>query len=306
MNRLTLLLVCLLASPVQAQRAEFGDAVIRNKAGISDLTIVTTKRLAGAIHSVTWGGKEFIDSQDHGRQLQSACSFDAGKPGPFWAECYNPTEAGSVSDGAGPRSTSQLLYLKATPTELLTVNRPAFWLRPEQKSSGKPAINQTILSDHLITKQVKIGVKDQAHAIDYRVTFTVPPGERHNYAQFEALTGYMPKEFGKFLVYNVASGGIEPLGDGPGEQAKPVVFSTVDDRYAMGIWSPDQPSKGYEGAGYGRFRFDSQNVVKWNCAFRLKNPEGIRPGNYSFQMYVAIGSLKNVQDTLNALTRMNR
>jgi hypothetical protein len=306
MNRLTLLIVCFLASPVLAQRAEFGDAVIRNKAGISDLTIVTTKRLAGAIHSVTWGGKEFIDSQDHGRQLQSACSFDAGKPGPFWAECYNPTEAGSLSDGAGPRSTSQLLYLKATPNELLTVNRAAFWLRPDQKSSGKPAINQTILSDHLITKQVKIGVKDQAHTIDYRVTFTVPPGERHNYAQFEALTGYMPKEFSKFLVYNVASGGLEPLSDGPGEQAKPVVFSTIDDRYAMGIWSPDQPSKGYEGAGYGRFRFESQNVVKWNCAFRLKNPEGIRPGNYSFQMYVAVGSLKNVQDTLHALTRMNR
>ncbi|MFM9061891.1 MAG: hypothetical protein ACKOOI_02475, partial [Pirellula sp.] len=64
------------------------------------LTITTTSRLAGAVHSIRWKGKEFIDSADHGRQLQSACSFDAMSDEPFWAERYNPTEAGSRRDGA--------------------------------------------------------------------------------------------------------------------------------------------------------------------------------------------------------------
>src|SRR5205085_4632706 len=77
-----------------------GDAVIRGKAGPSDIVITTTARLAGAIHSLRWNGQEFIDSADHGRQLQSAANFDGG--GRFFPETFNPTEAGSRKDGAGP------------------------------------------------------------------------------------------------------------------------------------------------------------------------------------------------------------
>ena len=46
---------------------------------------------------MTWGGKEFIDSTDHGRQLQCAAAFDWDRG--FNAESYNPTEAGSRDDG---------------------------------------------------------------------------------------------------------------------------------------------------------------------------------------------------------------
>ena len=53
-----------------------GNAVIRSKVGQSEIVITTTERLAGGVHSLTWGGKEFIDSHDHGRQLQSAASFN--------------------------------------------------------------------------------------------------------------------------------------------------------------------------------------------------------------------------------------
>ena len=85
-----------------------GNAVIRGRAGSSEIVITTTARLAGAVHSVQWGGREFIDSHDHGRQLQSACSFDCGSFKDFWAEAYNPTEAGSLDDGAGKTSSSKL------------------------------------------------------------------------------------------------------------------------------------------------------------------------------------------------------
>ena len=70
------------------------------------LVIRTTARLAGAIDSVRWDGVEFIDSHDHGRQLQSAINADVD--GVFHAECYNPTEAGSVVDALGPKTTSRL------------------------------------------------------------------------------------------------------------------------------------------------------------------------------------------------------
>ena len=219
-----------------------GDAVIRAKAGESEIVITTTSRLAGAIHSVTWGGKEFIDSTDHGRELQSACAFDCNDLKPFHAEAYNPTEAGSRLDGAGPRSTSQLLYLKAAGPELCTVTRMAFWLAPHEKSDQHPAKNTTLLSDHLVAKHVTIGYKTFAHAINYRVSFTVPPGEKHTFAQFEALTGYMPAVFESFWALDLKTATLRPLDDGPGEQKLPVILATANGSHAMGAWSPAQPS----------------------------------------------------------------
>jgi hypothetical protein len=277
------------------------DAIIRRTAGPSDIVITTTERLAGAIDSLTWNGKEFIDSADHGRQLQSAASFDCARPGEFWAECYNPTEAGSRDDGAGDKSTSKLLRLHAEGNRLESTTQMAFWLAPGEKSEGWPALNDERLSRHLVTKQVRIGYKDLPHVVEYNVTFTVPAGERHHYAQFEALTGYMPPDFGRFWKYVPASGKLAPLDDGPGEQALPVVFATDNGSHAMGIYSPDQPSPGFEQAGYGRFRFPAEKVVKWNCVFRQRNAHGISPGDYRFRMFVTVGTLDDVTEAMAAL-----
>lgn len=214
--------------------------MIRAKAGHSEIVITTTSRVAGAIHSLTWAGKEFIDSFDHGRQLQSASNFDAGSP--FVAETFNPTEAGSLADGRGDTSTSRLLHTVTTPDSLQTTTQMAFWLKPDERSQCNPAKNGAALSDHLLTKRVRIGYRmgDQhlPHVIQYGVTFSVPIHERHTYAQFEVITGYMPWEFEKFWRYNPESDALEPLSGGPGEQEWPVVLSTADRGHAMGIYCP--------------------------------------------------------------------
>jgi hypothetical protein len=301
----SILAIVLLAVTPQCQADDPrppGDAVIRAKAGDSEIVITTTARLAGAIHSLTWNGKEFVDSADHGRQIQSASNFDAGTP--FTPETFNPTEAGSVRDGAGPKSSSRLLHLLAKDNLLQTTNQMAFWLPPEGQSGGHPAKNSTVVSDHLLTKRVRIGYKHLPHVIQYDVTFGVPVGERHTYAQFEAVTGYMPPEFGTFWKFDPTSGKFEPLSDGPGEQAFPVVLATSNGSHAMGVFSPDQPSRGFEGAGYGRFRFKHDNVVKWNCVFRLKAPvNGIEPADYSFRNFVIVGDLATVKAALVELHR---
>lgn len=283
--------------------ASEGNAVIRRKAGDSEIVITTTSRLAGAIDSLTWNGKEFIDSFDHGRQLQSAASFDCGKSGEFWAERFNPTEAGSRSDGVGPTSSSRLLHLQVRDNELSTITQMAFWLAPGQKSSGRPALNQKILSNHLVSKKVRIGYQDLDQVLDYRVTFTVPREEHHTFAQFEALTGYMPAEFETFWKLNPKTGKLQPLDDGPGEQNFPVILSTRDGKYAMGVYSPAQPSPGFEHAGYGRFRFAPQKVVKWNCVFRVRNPQGIAAGDHAFQVFVAVGTREDVRRSILKLEK---
>lgn len=292
-------LFVLMTANVAIAEDPIGDAVIRGPFGNSEIVITTTSRLAGAIHSLTWNGREFIDSADHGRQLQSASNFDNGTP--FTPETFNPTEAGSRRDGAGPATTSRLLHRVAAPHALQTTTQMAFWLLPGEKSGGHLAKNRDAVSNHLLTKRVIIGATGLPNVIQYDVTFGVPIGEHHTYAQFEALTGYQPPEFSVFQTFDPSSGQLDSLTDGPGEQPLPIVFSTTSGSHAMGIYSPDQPSPGYAQAGYGRFRFPAERVVKWNCVFRVRDPSGIRPGDYSFRMFVIVGNLETVRQTMQTL-----
>ena len=278
-----------------------GNAVIRGRAGSSEIVIRTTARLAGAIDSLTWNGREFINSADHGRQLQSASNLDCATP--ITCETYNPTEAGSRLDGAGDKSSSRLLHWRVGSNELQTTSQMAFWLAPGEKSGANPAKNTTILSDHLLTKRVHIGYRDMPNVISYDVTFSLPLGEHHTRATFEALTGYMPPEFSEFKRFNPQSGNLEPLSDVPGEQPFPIVFAVPGGSHAMGIYAPPQPAPDITGPTYGRNRFVDAKVVKWNCVFRMCQKDGIPPGDYAFHMFVLVGDLEMVLTSMRALQR---
>ncbi len=280
------------------------NATIRAPAGSSEIVITTTARLAGAIHSLTWNGREFIDSADHGRQLQSASNLDRGTP--ITSETYNPTEAGSRRDGAGEKSSSRLLRAVVGPGSLQTVTQMAFWLAPGEKSGPNLAKNTTVLSDHLLTKRVQFGQRNLPHVIAYDATFTLPPGERHTHAVFEALTGYMPPTFSEFRQFNPQTGALEPLSDGPGEGPRPVVFAVPGGSHAMGIYAPPQPAPNLTGPTYGRWRFAAAKVVKWNCVFRAKDPNGLTPGEYPFRMFVIVGDLETVRTSLRTLHKSAR
>lgn len=292
------------------ERVVSGDAEIRGPAGDSEIVVRTTSRVAGAIDSLAWGGREFIDSHDHGRQLQSASNWDVA--GELHAETFNPTEAGCERDGAGPVSTSRLLWLVAEGRDLQTVNRMAFWLRPGQRSGGHPARNTVAVSDHLLQKHVRLGADHldeplRGHAIRHDVTFTVPAGERHRQGVFEVLTGYMPPEFRAFHGL-LPDGSLAPLTDGPGEQQLPVIVATAGGSHAMGAWSPATARTTGRPATYGRFWFEREQVSKWNCVIRETAAAGaeVDPGAYSYRVWVAVGSLEDVRQTLAALRAAGR
>lgn len=278
-----------------------GDAEISGTIGGQPLIIRTTSRLAGAIDSVKWAGVEFIDTHDHGRQLQSAINADVA--GVYHIECYNPTEAGSVVDALGPKSTSRLEALSVMDGVLSTRTRMAFWLAPGMKSGAHLALNDRLLSDHVLTKQVRIGRPGMEHVLDYRVTFTVPGDRPHQFLQFEALTGYMPSAFSEELRFDVKTATLVPLPRQDGEQRDPVVLSTPSGAHAMGIFTPDRPPAGQPAVGYGHFQFAPAKVVKWNCVFRLRSAERIQPGDYSFRLYVVVGTREDCRRTLAALAR---
>ena len=276
-----------------------GDAVLKKQIAKDEASITTTSRVAGAIHSFKFRGQEYIDSFDHGRQLQSASNLNMGKK--FIPEVFNPTEAGSEFDGKGLKSSSRLLFLEVKNEELVTKNQMAFWIRPGMKSQGNLAYNTAELSNHLLQKQVRFGFMGLEQVLDYRVNFSVPEKEGHTYAQFETLTGYMPWEFQQFLRWNPEQKKLVPLDKQSGEQSFPVVLATEDGKHAMGVVSLEKKSKGMTGPGYGRFYFPNDKVVKWNCVYRLQNKDGLNPGDYSFRMLVPFGTVAEVENTIKSI-----
>ena len=242
------------------------------------------------MHSIRWKGKEFIDSADHGRQLQSACSFDALSDEPFWAERYNPTEAGSRRDGAGNRSTSRLLGIEVADKVLRTSTQMAYWLNPGERSEGRLALNETSCSEHILHKRIELGAYSDPHIIRVDNTFEWPQSENHRFAQFEVLTGYMPSDFSEFWKVSSQDGRLLRLDDGPGEQPDPVILATADGEFAMGAiamghsdWIESKP-------GYGRFRFESERVVKWNVVFRHRELPRLSNRRASFRVLVIVGN----------------
>jgi hypothetical protein len=205
------------------------------------LTISSSPRFAGAISSLNRNGKEFINHGDHGRELQSAATFDG------LGECYNPTEAGSAADATSDTSTSKLLSFSTGTNQLKSSTQMAFWTSVNEaypagcgiETNIKVAQNTTNLSNHILTKQVAIGFSGIPNVIEYLVTFHV--AEHHTSAIFESLTGYLTQDFSSFWTFNPAIRSLTPLSYGPGEQNTPIIFSTADKKYAMGIYSPDLP-----------------------------------------------------------------
>lgn len=256
------------------------------------LVLHASQRTAGAIDSLKFRGKEFVNAFDHGREWQSAVSYDG------FGECLNPTEAGSSKDGIGPETSSQLLDAHVKDATLSSTVRMAYWLAPDepykapcgQHKDVHVAQNKAVTADDTLLKRVTVGYHDIPNIIDYMVTINV--AEPHQSMVFEAATGYMPPEFSLFLSFDPATGQVAPLSDGPGEQPLPVILSTKDRTAAVGVYSPNP------NPGYGRFLFPQQRTTKWNCVFRTG---AIKAGPVSYHCFIAIGTVEEVRTALRKL-----
>ncbi len=283
--------------------APAGDLVLTADVLGEPLILTASQRTSGALSSLRWRGREFLNAFDHGRELQSALSFDG------WGECYNPTEAGSRNDGTGSVSTSRLIRSRVSGNTLETETDMAFWLAPGQayprgcgsRKSLMVAQNQSERDGYILHKRITVGADGVRNAILYDAEFTI--SHAHESATYELATAYMQPEFDLFLTYDPATDRIEPLSAGPGEQGLPVILSTPDRRFAMGVWSPDPAAR------YGRFQFlgnpqlSGWNTVKWNCVFRAKN---VMPGVYRNRCYAVVGNVDEVARGIATLAHSHR
>ena len=274
MKKLAALLLALAATVATAAGFTFGTSSIR----------LTVQDYSGwGICSMTYNGYEYIDGYDHGRCLQSAVSFDNQ------GEAFNPTEVGSYADGRLPNPSTTLLFAQINGgTSMATEVEMAFW-QGSQRSS------------HVLRKWVTAGLLGR-NIVEHRIAFEIPINETHSMGQFEVLTGYMPAAFSRFRTFDPATGIEAALTDGPGEQAKPIIFCTTDDARCMGVYSP----KALTGGGYGRWRYATYSCmtkagatgcVKWNMVVRYPNPKG----TYRFHVLTTVGTLSEVKSNMVAM-----
>jgi hypothetical protein len=276
-----------------AAMAATGDIVVERPALGSTIRLETSARFGGSISSLVFRDKQYVDTRDHGRELQSASSFDG------LGECFNPTEAGSVADGDKLTTSSKLLAVKTGPNWVGTSTDMAFWLPPGydykhqcgMTPSVTHAVNKEIRGGHILDKRIEVGDAGEPNVIFDHVTYHVP--EAHGTGTFEAATIYTPIEFSKRYVLNLATGNIEPT-EVIGEQDSPVILATPDGNNAVGLYSPFLPQAG---RGYGTFSFPKTNKI--NCVFREKS---ITAGQtVSFLCEFIVGTLAEVKATTLSL-----
>ena len=174
-----LYLISALLLPASALAQNHYDFSISSTVYGSPLTIGGSYQFAGAISSLFWRGREFVNVRDHGREIQTAGQFHG------LGECYNPTEAGNVADG--PSSSSMLWSVSTASNVLQTSNQMAFYLRSGQTGACPPGAippNAT-LSNYFVDKTVRIGFAGIPNVIEYLTTLWVP--EHVSNAQVEPV-----------------------------------------------------------------------------------------------------------------------
>ncbi|WP_294532327.1 PEP-CTERM sorting domain-containing protein [uncultured Rhodoblastus sp.] len=255
----------------------------------SIMSIQTSSRVAGAVDSLIFNDQQFVNSEDHGREIQVAAAF-----GNKNRQFFNPTEAGSAENGLGPRSTSYLMSLKLNAKNSITTEtQMAYWLNPLDSKSES-------LSQDIVSTTITIGVNAMKNVINYQTIYFVPTPRI--LGGVEAPTGYMPPEFSTFWIYDPNQDKLKNVTGNLPYQTNPIILSTSDSKFAMGIYAPPQPYF----YGYSATHFTSASMasptVKWN-AFFIENT--VPTGELRFDVYLVVGSLKTVEGTLSVLDNPN-
>lgn len=248
--------------------------------------IATLSNGAGAIGSLTWNGLEFINSYDHGRELQSAITYDN------IGEQANPTEAGSSFDAeiSNP-SSSKLIYMFASSNLLETKIQAAWWL----------PVNGEVTSHDTISKRVEIGYRGFNNVIQYDVTFGV--SAPHIEIGFESLTAYMPAYFTKFYMFDGLNT-LTSLNVSTDGHYYSTITSTEDESHAMGVIDLEPNSYLVNWTINDILTAGGGDSVcrKWSAVSLLAN--GGPPGDYTFHHLLIIGTLQNVINTIKELKKL--
>lgn len=285
-----------------SESAVAGDVSISSNANGGTIVVTASGgQFAGAIDSLTYRGVQYINTADHGREMQSDLSVSN------YGECYNPTEAGSKNDGSGPTSSSVLKSLSNAGNILNSQTQAAFWLAPGQVDfSGCTAVNKTVLSNYLISTNAYFYGAAIPNLMIVNTSFYIP--ENDSAVTVEALTAYVPPSFGYFLEYNRDTRTLTKLNPDPNggtntQIYSPVIIGDMNGANATGVVSPSIENN-VNGANflphYRYFQFSASkgNSSKWSCYFGAGAVSAGTTLQYSCS--TAVGTVDEVIQALTA------
>jgi alpha-tubulin suppressor-like RCC1 family protein len=317
---ITLTIGALLCGAAITRAQVNGNATINAPAPVfgQPLSVSTSSQFAGAVSSIKWGNKEYINNWDHGRQLQLDSQFFNR------FICYNPYEAGGFDDGRSATSSSRLLALTASGNVLESTTQMAWYYRfresllpqdycgdPKDWLPCPPYTGP--LSDYRVHKTVTIGFAGIPNVIEYRLELFIPEQIQKG---LNSVVAVLPYEFSSVRSYDVVSKDYRNIRALAGEDDRIKVVSTADGNYAMGYYAPEllQP---YGNPGTVNWWFvvppdpfypDPHNpnlpdpdfaCVHVGSFNRYDSFNG--PGTTNDRSYLVIGSLDQVKSTLSNL-----
>lgn len=276
---------------------QYGRWTIRN----DHISVSASVRQAAAIDSIFWGGRELINSWDHGRQVQMAVNKFSN---PAQAECYNPTEAGSLSDYLKPTTTSLLTYADSSSSWMKTESRPAFWLNPSNCGTEPSTI-----SNYWFGKDVEMSPKGLPLAVTYRMRIHVPESiGTPNILQMQVPAGFVAGDLNTFYRYDPATNSLQTLsGTAGSETDAAVIVSTANGSHAYGAWvSPESFNGSPVRYAYGNG--GSQDpAYHYNFVIPVVRLSAVSQGTVlQGRAFISVGSLDNVRVTINQLYNLQK
>ncbi|MEN8255277.1 MAG: hypothetical protein ABFR33_07385 [Verrucomicrobiota bacterium] len=280
------------------------------------VVIGSNRSAGGALWSWSHNGKEFVNTRDYGRQIQSAY-FDpsyADSAGLFGL--INPTEAGSmhtdVSVDVGRRQGSPLVSAQNNGLVQSTRCVPVEWT--PQNFGGGPD-NPVLWWNMVLGKDIILDYNGMGAVVKYE-TILVPPADSAN-SQFEIPTGYLTAEFNRFYTYDAVSQDLNevfpvgwsmvPVSFAPVSGFGGVIIANATLTHAMGIYGVLRSEGGSVDyftlwnftTGTPDFDPYDPNTTKWSAVY---GPGSVTGGlEYRFTTWLMSGSLAEVTAFMDAL-----
>lgn len=279
-------------------------------------------QFAGAVSSIVFNGRQFVNSHDHGRLFQTAVQVDG------YGECHNPTEAGCAADFGKATSSSKLLAHSVESDFLATEVQAASWgLAPDGLNFCPKGADPRLPAQPtrtIISKSVECGTVSDTNVVAWRVNVKCP--DARETLGVEILTGYLPAAFQNAFTYDAKRKALTPVAqwvsklspvDGYPDGATwvpvgapeqhPVVWATPDGQHAVAAVRPANTVKKCEQWAYHLFRFDlgpgdaptDNSCVKFSVVTHA--PVQCLGADSDHLVYLIFGTLDQVHQHLNKI-----
>lgn len=274
-----------------------GTLILARPFGRSEISLRLSRRVAGAVDTLTWDGVTFLADTEPGDALQARAEIGSG------AACRRASEAGTPQDGSGAPAARRLRALRAGRSWAETETRMA-WDGPADPADEPPADCPTASASPaipapapLLRKRVALGLPGLGNAVEVQASFNLT--EPAAALRLEPLAAAVPAEFSAAWRFDPSTGGLAPLGPGAGEQPDPVILATPEGSHALAVWAPGPPEQEPDAPRPGFAVAPEAGANRLSCRFRLANAAA---GAHDFACYALVGTLADVRAALRSLT----